>query len=62
MRTSAKAETRLEEVPLAAALRDSAFKLNVTASASTTSVLGDALERGVGFLGQRCADVACSAF
>jgi 4-cresol dehydrogenase (hydroxylating) len=43
---------------LARRLTDSPFMLNVTGSFADTSIVGNALERGVGFLRQRTEDVA----
>ncbi|MFI6920674.1 FAD-binding oxidoreductase [Nonomuraea spiralis] len=43
---------------LAGLLSDSSYMLNVTASSAHTSIVGNALERGVGLRRQRCEDVA----
>ncbi|NJP93887.1 FAD-binding oxidoreductase [Nonomuraea sp. FMUSA5-5] len=43
---------------LAGLLDGSAYMLNVTASSAHTSIVGNALERGVGLRRQRCEDVA----
>lgn len=50
-------EAGVSQGELAKAIKGSPFMLNVTASSSETSVIGNALERGVGFHRQRDSDL-----
>lgn len=50
-------EPGVTQAALAAALRGSEFLLNLTTSSPDTSILGNALERGVGLYRQRTADL-----
>jgi 4-cresol dehydrogenase (hydroxylating) len=51
-------EPGVTQQQLADALRDTAFMLNLTRSSGRTSIIGNALERGVGLYRQRTGDIA----